>query len=158
MHCAKITHKSIKAITEDYEDFRMNCVIARIREFTNEIESYAAEENDILLREALEALIQLCHPIMPHISEELWQSIGHNTCLLDNAWPKYDEKLIKDDMIKIAVQVKGKLRGTIEISAEASQNEIEAQALNLDTVKNNIADANVKKVIYVPKKIINIVI
>lgn len=154
----KKSHKTIKIVSEDYEHFRMNCVIARIRELANEIDSYKTDQADAALREALEILVKLCQPIMPHIADELWQALGHDEILFQTDWPTYDEALVKDDLITIAVQVKGKLRGTIDIAPDSSQDEIQNQALALENVQKMIADQEIKKVIYVPKKIVNIVI
>ena len=154
----KKTHKTIQIVQQDFHHFRLNCAIARIREFANFIESYKADNKDWALREALETLVQLCNPITPHLTEELWSLLGHKKSLALTLWPQADPALAKDDCMTIAIQVKGKMRGTIEVPVETSQKNIEQQALSLDSVKRAIDQQTIKKVIYVPKRIINIVI
>jgi leucyl-tRNA synthetase len=109
-------------------------------------------------REALEALVRLTGPMMPHVAEELWQMLGHETLLAETSWPVADVALTRDDSVKVAVQVNGKMRGTIELPRDAAQAEAEAMALSLPTVAAAIAGKAPRKVIVVPNRIINVVV
>ena len=96
-------------------------------------------------------------PLMPHLAEEAWQQLGHDQMVVDTPWPVADESLTKDDTIVIAVQVNGKRRGELEIAPGEEAKKVEAAALAVDTVVKAIGDAQVRKVIVVPDRIVNIV-
>lgn len=110
------------------------------------------------MREGLEAAVRLIGPMTPHAGEELWQSLGHTTLLADEAWPVADEALTKDDAVTIAVQVKGKLRGTIDQPAGADRAAVEAAALALPAIARLVEGQEIRKIIVVPDKIVNIVV
>ena len=94
----------------------------------------------------------------PHIAEELWARLGNESFLCDQPWPTYDEALVLDDEIKIAVQVNGKLRGEIKVSRESSEETMKTLALNLDNVKKQIGGREIRRIIVVPNRIVNVVI
>jgi leucyl-tRNA synthetase len=94
----------------------------------------------------------------PHIAEELWARLGNEGFLCDQPWPTYDEALVLDDEIKIAVQVNGKLRGEIKIPRESSEEAMKTRALDLDNVKRQIAGSEIRRIIVVPNRIVNVVI
>jgi leucyl-tRNA synthetase len=156
----KLTHKTIKLVSENLEKMAFNVVIAKIREFSNAIEKFSVQDNkDQKIKSfALNNLILLFSPIMPHLAEELWQLMGNNKIIAnDLAFPKFNPKLIVDDKIKIAIQVNGKLRSVLEIGQDLERTKIEELALNDENVQRNISGKNIKKVIFIPGKLINIV-
>lgn len=149
-------HKTIDGVTGDLEKFHFNKAVARIRELTNAMESLKSEA--WVLREGFETVVKLINPMMPHLAEELWQTLGHKTMLADEPWPKAIANLLVDDTVTIAVQVMGKLRGTIELPKDCDPKKAEAAALNIASVKAAIGDKKPKKIIVVPNRIINVVI
>ena len=156
----KLTHKTIKLVSENLEKMAFNVVIAKIREFSNAIDKFSVQDNqDQKIKSfALNNLILLFSPIMPHLAEELWQLMGNNKIIAnDLAFPKFNPKLIVDDKIKIAIQVNGKLRSVLDIGQDLERAKIEELALNDENVQRNISGKNIKKVIFIPGKLINIV-
>jgi leucyl-tRNA synthetase len=152
-------HKSLKYISENYQSLSFNVVIAGIRELSNIIFSIPkSKENYSILSEGLNILLRILFPLTPHITEELWQKTGNENSLELSTWPAPDPILLIDNMVTIAVQVSGKLRATIETSTTASKEELQEMAINLPNVQKFIADTEIKKIIIVPGKIINIVI
>jgi leucyl-tRNA synthetase len=109
-------------------------------------------------RKAIEVVLQLLNPFIPHITEELWEKAGHKERLYITKWPDYDESMLESDTYTIAVQINGKLRANCEFDLAASEDEIKATVLKLANVEKHISGKQVKKVIIVPKKIINIVV
>jgi leucyl-tRNA synthetase len=156
-------HKTIQGVSEDIERFRFNRAVARIRELTNAMAEFAdggdfSEGGDWVYREAIETVARLLSPMTPHLAEELWARLGHESLLATEAWPAYDEALIVDDAVTVAVQVNGKLRGTVDLARGAPEAEAESAALALDAVARAIEGKDVRKVIVVPDRIINVVV
>lgn len=156
----KSTHKVIKFVTDDIENFRFNRAVGRLREFTNKLETVNIKSDDEkwAFREALENIVKLFAPMIPHIAEVLWKELGYKSFVTVAGWPKMDENLVEDDTVKIAVQVKGKLRGTIDLPADHNKDQAEEAALSLENVQRAIEGKEVRRVIVVPNKIVNIVI
>ncbi|MEM8833739.1 MAG: leucine--tRNA ligase [Pseudomonadota bacterium] len=152
-------HQSIKGVADDIEAFHMNKAVARIRELSNAITAFKPQDSadSWALREAFEALIKLFNPMMPHLAEELWQSLGHDTILADSPWPSYNEKLLAADTVTIGVQVNGKVRATISHDASASKEDIEKIAINDPAIQKAIDGKDIKKTIVVPGRIVNVV-
>jgi len=155
----RVTHKTIAAVTDDLDKFRFNRAVARIRELTNALEDLPAKEPGAgaVLREGLEAATQLLGPMMPHLAEEMWQTLGHKELIADTPWPKADPELARDEQVTIAVQVNGKLRGTVELPRDAAARDVEEAALALPQVANQLAGRPPKKVVVVPNRIVNLV-
>lgn len=151
----RLAHKTIKAVSEDLEAFHMNKAVARIREYSNAIEK--SIKNGDNPREAIEILIKLINPMAPHLAEELWAMLGHTGLLVNEAWPKPDPALLTAETVTIGVQVNGKMRATINISPAASEDEAKTAALGQDNVKKALEGLNLRKFIYVPGKIVNVV-
>ena len=156
------THKAIDGITGDIEGFRFNRAVARLYELTTLVQSQlgdsaksAAEKT--ALREAVESLVQLVAPMMPHLAEEAWASLGHTDILANSPWPKADPDLVKDDMIKMAVQVNGKRRAEIEVAPDLDQDKVQEIALGEEAIKRALDGKEPRKVIVVPNRIVNIV-
>ena len=115
------------------------------------------DDADWVRRFGFEALIRLINPMTPHLAEELWQRLGHTTLLTATAWPDYDPAMIVADRLDIAVQVNGKLRGTVALPRDCPQDEAEAAALALDAVARSLDGRAPKRVIVVPNRIVNVV-
>jgi len=152
-------HKTIAAVTDDLEKFHFNRAIARVRELTNVLGELAGGngEHGETRRDGLETVVRLIAPMMPHLAEELWRALGHETLVVDMPWPEADEALLVDEKVTMAVQVNGKLRGTIELPRDAAREEVEAAALALPKVAAATAGKEVRKVIVVPNRIVNVV-
>ena len=142
-------HKTIKKVSEDIEGMRFNTVISALMIFLN--------ENPTMPKEVYEIFLKLLAPFAPHITEELWQLLGHKQSIHLEPWPKYDLSRIKDTEIKIVVQVNGKVRGEIIVPAETGEDEIKSKALTEGSVSKYISSTP-KKVIYVKGRLINIVV
>jgi leucyl-tRNA synthetase len=155
----RVTHKTIVAVTDDLDKFRFNRAVARIRELTNALEDLPAGEPGAgeVYREGLEILAQLLGPMMPHLAEEMWQTLGGHELLADQRWPNADPKLARDEQVTIAVQVNGKLRATFDIPRDTDSNAVENAALALPQVARWLDGQPPRKVIVVPNRIINIV-
>ncbi|HEU5046488.1 MAG TPA: leucine--tRNA ligase [Rickettsiales bacterium] len=151
------THRTIVRVTEDIERFHFNKAIARIRELSNLLEK-SLQASAEALKEARETLMHLIAPFMPHLAEELWLQSGHQDMLCLRSWPKADPALCVEDEITIAVQVNGKLRTTISCKANAPREEVEALAMATKNVQDSIQDKQIKKIIFVPGKIVNVVV
>jgi len=149
------THRAIDWVTDDLENLRFNRAVARIYELTNEISTAPASSSSY--REALETLVLLLAPMMPHLAESCWTALGHKTLVVETPWPKADPQLVKSESLTIAVQVNGKRRGEIEVSVAAGQEEVRSLALALGPVQHALDGKAPKRVIVVPGRIVNIV-
>ena len=149
----KIRHKLVYDITQRLESFSLNTVISGFMEYNNKLIEIAKKEGGVD-KATIEAFVQLLAPFAPHVAEELWQEYGHTDSVFHTQWPTADEEAMKDDEIEVPVQINGKTKTVISISAEATKEEA------IEAGKAAIADkltGNIVKEIYVPKKIINIV-
>jgi leucyl-tRNA synthetase len=153
------THKTIDGTSRDIEAFHMNKYVARLRELSNTVSAFKANDDGDkwALREAIESLIQMINPMMPHLAEELWEELGHKTGLTQTSWPKAESALLESDTVTLAVQVNGKMRATITLPANANQQQAEDAALAESTVQAALDGKTVKKVIVVPGRIVNVV-
>jgi leucyl-tRNA synthetase len=152
-------HKTVASVTDDLDKFHFNRAVARIRELTNALEDLPTAEPGAgaVLREGLEAATRLIGPMMPHLAEEMWQTLGHPTLLADQPWPKADPDLARDESVTIAVQVNGKLRGTIDLPRDTASGEVEEAALALPQVVRFLDGRPPKKVVVVPNRIVSVV-
>jgi leucyl-tRNA synthetase len=153
-------HKTIEGLTEQIERFHFNQAVARIRELSNRLEAFAADDPaaPALTREGLETLVLLLGPIVPHLAEELWQRLGHEVLLADSPWPKADPAWLVDDQVTVAVQVNGKLRATIALPSGSDREAAEAAALAEPNVVRSLDGKPLKRVIVVPDKLVNLVV
>ncbi|MBP6985045.1 MAG: leucine--tRNA ligase [Alphaproteobacteria bacterium] len=154
----KLLHKTIAVGTQDLEKFHFNKYVARMRELHNEFEKQSKDLSVATRTYGLRVFLQLFNPIIPHITEELWSRMGYNSLLVHEPWPVAEERFLQIDSIAMAVQINGKLRGNIEIPVGLNSQAIEKIALELPNVQRMIEDKQVRKIIIVPNKIINIVI
>jgi len=150
----KLRHRMIYDITTRLESFSLNTVVSGFMEYNNKMIDLAKKAGGID-KETLETAVILLAPFAPHVSEELWSQLGHETSVFSNTWPKYDEEKMKDSEIEIAVQVNGKAKGTIMIAVDAKKEEVIAIAKEAVADKMN---GNIVKEIYVPGKIVNLVV
>jgi len=155
-----VTHRTIAAVSDDLDKFRFNRGIARIRELTNALEEVTdgAGGLDWALREGFETAVRLLAPMMPHLAEELWSRLGHSTMLVDERWPEADPALLVENQVTVAVQVNGKLRGTVALPRDAANDQAEQAALALAPVAKALDGKKPRKVIVVPNRIVNVVI
>jgi leucyl-tRNA synthetase len=155
------THKTIKKVTSDIEDDKFNTAVSAMMEAVNNYyklkEKYGIGKSDSWIF-AIESLLQLLSPFAPHITEELWQQLGHQDTIHIDHWPKWDNKYLQSDNMTIIVQVNGKLRAKLEVPVDLEEDGIKQQALENDNVKVFVGDKKPTKVIYVPGRLVSIVI
>ena len=149
----KIYHQTVKKVTQDYETLNFNTAISQIMIFVN-----AVYKEEIFPLEYANNLLKLLNPVIPFITEELWNRLGHNDTIAYETWPTYDEEKTKEEMFEMVVQVNGKVRGKISVSMDTPKEEMESLAKELENVKRYIENKEIVKVITVPKKLVNIVI
>lgn len=150
----KVRHTMVHTITQRLESFSLNTVVSGFMEFNNKMIELAKREGGID-KETLETAVILLAPFTPHLSEELWEQLGHTESVFKNEWPKYDTEAMKDDEVQVPVQINGKTKVVISIPAECSKEE--ALASGKAAIADKLAGTVVKE-IYVPKKILNFVV
>ena len=153
-------HETIKKVSDDYaRRHTFNTAIAAVMELMNELGRFSDESSQGLAikREVIENIVLMLSPIVPHITQQLWNELGHDELLAQTKWPACDESALVRDEIELMVQVNGKLRSKINVSANANNGEIEAMALADEKIKTNIEGKTVRKVIVVPGRLVNIV-
>ena len=149
-------HKAVAAVTEDLSALRFNRAVAQLYMLSNAIAD-APKADAATRREALETMVLLAAPMMPHLAEECWRTLGHDRLVAETPWPKPDLALLKTDTVTIAIQVNGKRRGEVTVARDADNKTVEAAALAEDGVQRALAGVAPKKVIVVPGRIVNIV-
>ena len=153
-------HLAIKQASQDIgQHHKFNTAIAAVMTLMNVLEKAPqdAEQDRALLQEGLETVALVLAPIAPHISHSLWQSLGHSDAIIDARWPQVDESALVQDSLQLVIQVNGKLRGHIEVAADASRELIEATARDNENVLRFTEGLTIRKVIVVPGKLVNIV-
>jgi leucyl-tRNA synthetase len=151
----RATHRAIAAATDDLDNLRFNRAVAQVFTLANAIGTEKASGAD--RREALEALVVLIGPMMPHLAETCWQALGHSTLLVDAPWPKADASLVASDTVTYAIQINGKLRATHQVAKGTDKAVVEAAALALEPIVRALDGKPPKRVIVVPERIVNIV-
>jgi leucyl-tRNA synthetase len=149
----RLLHKTIKKVSRDIEALAYNTAISAMMVLTNHLLSLPA-----VPREALRAITLLISPFAPHLGEELWRLQGHAESLAREPWPTWDEALCVDDVVEMAVQVNGKVRGRVTLSRTATEDEARAAAVAAEGVSAHVAGKQIKKMVYVPGKIINLIV
>lgn len=152
-------HKTILAVADSIERFRFNSAVAQVRELSNQILALSGKGagEAWALRFGFETLVRLLAPMTPHLCEELWRHLGHDTMLATGAWPEADRTLAEDETVTIAIQVNGKLRATIEMAKDSSKDVMIERALAQPNVVKLLDGKDPRKVIAVPNKIVNVV-
>jgi leucyl-tRNA synthetase len=156
----RVTHKTIKGVGSAIEAFAMNKAVAFIREFYNAINAFkiSGEADKPALDEAVRAFVILINPVCPHLAEELWENaLGQSSMLVNEDWPSYDASLLVSDTITIGVQVNGKLRASITLPADADEAAAQEVALAEEKVQRAMDGKALRKFIYVPGRIVNVV-
>jgi leucyl-tRNA synthetase len=148
----KLLHRTIKKVTEDIEHFSFNTAIPAMMIYMNTLENTNVSQED------MERFLLILSPFAPHLAEELWHQLGHTDSIFKATWPQYDPELAKDDEIELVVQVNGKVRSKLIVSPEISKEEALAKARADETVKKWIDGKKIINEIFVPGKIINIVV
>ncbi len=154
------THETIAKVSDDYGRRQtFNTAIAAVMELINELSRFERQSEQCLAveREALEAAVTLLAPIVPHISHELWQQLGHSEAVIDAPWPQVDEAALVRNSIEMVIQVNGKVRAKMEVPADADAETIKALAKAQENVQKFIDGLTIRKEIVVPKKLVNIV-
>ncbi|MBA7647199.1 Leucine--tRNA ligase [subsurface metagenome] len=156
----RITHQTIRKVTEDLEKIRFNTMISALMEFTNHLsrirEAGAVTSSD--WEDSVTTLLLLLAPTAPHLTEELWQQTGHDYSIHNQSWPQWDQELARDEEITLVVQVNGKLRGRVPVATSITESEARQLALAQPKVNSYLESKNVLKVIYVPGRLINFVV
>jgi leucyl-tRNA synthetase len=149
----KVLHKTVKKVTDDIEGLNFNTAVSAMMILVNELYKSEVRPKSVLL-----TLLQILAPFAPHVCEELWQRLGGTGFVSLAPWPTYDPTLVVDETVSMGVQVNGKMRGTIEISASAEEKEAVSEALKVTAVANAIGDKKVTKVIYKAGRILNLIV
>jgi leucyl-tRNA synthetase len=164
----KATHRALSSVTDDIEKLHFNVCVAHIHEFANTLNAIigdvGSEEGAVstpdfrwAMREAVNILVQLFAPMMPHLAEECWAALGHDTLVAQAAWPHAERALLIENTVTLPVQINGKKRADVMVARDATNAEIEAAVLALDAVKRALDGRSPKKVIIVPQRIVNVV-
>jgi leucyl-tRNA synthetase len=157
----RAAHATLAKVTDDMGRRRVfNTAIAAVMEFMNILAKFddSSPQGRAVTREALELLVQILSPIIPHACHALWQALGHEDGLIDRAWPKPDPRALLKDSVEIVVQVNGKLRGRVVVPADANEEQIRAAALASPSVNKWVEGKPVRKIIVVKGKLANIVV
>ncbi len=149
----KILHKTIKKVSQDYESLSLNTCVSAFMIAVNELTELKCTNKSIL-----EQFLIILSPFAPHIAEELWQALGHTESILNASFPDYDEQYTREDVFECAVQINGKLRATLALPVDLPQEQIEAEVLANQTVQKWLEGKKPKKIVYIPKKLVNLVV
>jgi len=157
---SRLTHQTVRKVTQDLEKIRLNTMISALMEYTNYLAKTRDEGviGDARWKEAVETLMLLLAPTAPHLAEELWQQTGHEYSIHNQNWPKWDEALAKDEEITLVVQVNGKLRERMTVPVSITEDEAKEKALASPKVKSHTEGKKIIKVIYVPGRLVNVVV
>lgn len=148
----KLLHKTIKKVTEDIEKFQFNTAVAALMEFVNHASKVG------MTPDAQKMVTRLIAPLAPHLAEQLWEELGGKFSVFDQEWPKFDPALMQESTLSIAVQVNGKLRGQIDVAADASKEEVLEAARTNENVSKHLEGKTLAKEIYVPGKLVSFVV
>jgi len=156
----RLMHQTIKKVTGDMERFRFNTMLAVLMEFTNYLGKVqdAGTVSVSLWNEAITDLLLLLAPTAPHLTEELWERTGHTYSIHNQPWPKWEEELVKEEEVTLVIQVNGKLRDRVTVPVSITEAEARELALGREKIKAYVKDNNVTKIIYVPQRLVNIVV
>jgi leucyl-tRNA synthetase len=152
----------VRKVTGDMAEFRFNTAVAALMETQNELLERWGDRRDVLApaqwRAVADTLTLLLAPMTPHIAEEVWQRLGHDTPVLDEAWPAWDEALAADAVVTVVVQVNGKLRDRLEVPVDADRDDVLARAREAQNTRRFLDGKQVVKEVYVPGKLVNFVV
>ncbi|MEM9731729.1 MAG: class I tRNA ligase family protein, partial [Myxococcota bacterium] len=148
----RLVHRTIRKVTEDIEGMRFNTAISAMMVLSNELTKL-----DAVPKKSAEALALLVHPFAPHLAEELWEMLGHPPSVQSEPWPEYDPALCEDDEVEVPVQVNGKVRGRVTLPKTATEEQALAAAMAVDNVATQLVGRTIRKTIWVPGKILNLI-
>jgi leucyl-tRNA synthetase len=155
----RLQHKVTRKVTTDFHNLSFNTAISALMEYTNDLYKLKVDGfSDKIWSEALGTLVRLVGPFAPHMASELWQQLGHESLLEEAGWPTWDDALIVEETMTIIVQVNGKVRAKLDLPTDTDGEAIKQQALAHDNVTKFIGDKKPAKVIYIPGRLVNIVI
>ena len=149
----KVYHQTVKKVSNDYENISINTAISQLMIFVN-----ACYKETELPKEYMEGFLKLFNPVCPHITEELWEKLGHKETIANEPWPTFDDNKTQEDEYEMVVQVNGKVRGKVMVSSDTSKDEMEDKAKEIPNVQTFIDGKEIVKIIVVPKKLVNIVV
>jgi leucyl-tRNA synthetase len=155
------THQTIQKVNDDIgRRYKFNTAVAAAMELMNAIKRFedASDAGRTVVREALDAIVLVLSPVVPHVCHELWHALGHETAPVNEAWPAFDESALVQEMVEIVVQVNGKLRGRISVAVDADSDSITEAALADENVKRFVADKTIRKTIVVAGRLVNVVV
>jgi leucyl-tRNA synthetase len=148
----RLMHKTIRKVGEDIEGLRFNTAISALMVYLNEL-----AKADPLPKGAVEVHVRLLHPLAPHLAEELWETLGHRASIQQVPWPAYDPALCVDEAVTVAVQVNGKMRGTVQLAAGSDEADALAEASKLESVQRQLEGKSIRKTIWVKDKLLNLI-
>ena len=148
-----LMNQTIQGVSEDIETLKFNTAIAKMMTLTNE---WTSKKN--VTRKEFEILLKLLNPVAPHMTEEIWNNLGHDAWLANQSWPQHNPDKLIEDEIEIAVSINGKVRATMQMPTDSPKEKLETEALKLDNIKKYTKGKDIRKVIVVPNKLINIVV
>ncbi|EIT85523.1 leucyl-tRNA ligase [Fictibacillus macauensis ZFHKF-1] len=148
----RVYHQTVKKVTEDYEGLRFNTGISQLMVFVNE-----ANKQEVLPKELMEGFVKLLSPIAPHMTEELWEKLGHSETIAYAAWPVWDEAKLVENEVEIVIQVNGKVKAKLSVARDVTKEAMEQVAMEQEAVQASIEGKTVRKVIAIPGKLVNIV-
>lgn len=152
-HLLRAAHRTVKKVTEDIESLSYNTAIAALMTLRNECKKNGPPD-----RWVLETFVRLLAPFAPHIGEELWEALGHESSVFDAGWPSYNEEMLREEEVEVVVQVNGRIRGRIQVARDASQEAIVERALAEEGVRAHIGNKPIRRRIVVPGRLVNIVV
>jgi leucyl-tRNA synthetase len=148
-----LVHKTIKKVSEDIENLKFNTAISALMILVNDF-----EKQERIIDTDYKLLLVLLAPFAPHLSEELWEKLGHKKSIFEESWPKYNEELIKDEEINLVIQINGKLRDILKVSVKIDEKQAIKMARKSQKIMKFLEGKEVKKTIFIPGKLINFVI
>lgn len=148
----RIYHQTVKKVTEDYEQLHFNTAISQMMIFLN-----ATKDQTVIPQVYAEGFLQLLAPLAPHVTEELWQRLGHDTSISFAEWPSYDEALTVEDTVEVAVQINGKVKAKVMVKADITKEELETVATTVPEIVSQLEGKTIRKVIAIPTRLVNIV-
>jgi leucyl-tRNA synthetase len=156
----RVTHQTIKKATEDMERFRFNTMLSALMEFSNHLGKVQDEGtvSSSVWQEAITTMLLLLAPSAPHFAEELWTETGHPYSIHNQPWPKWNKELVKEEEVTLVIQVNGKLRDKFTVPVSITEAEAKELALGRDKVKSYLEGKKAAKIIYVPGRLVNIVV
>jgi leucyl-tRNA synthetase len=164
LNVRRIAHRALAQVSANIDRLRFNVAVARVYAFARALETAVADTSTpagpdlkFAAREAAEILVQLFHPMMPHLAEECWAALGHETLLATRNWPAFEVGLLVDDTVTLAVHVNGRKRADVTVARNAGNGDIEASVFALDAVRRVLGGKTPRKVVIVPQRIINVV-